>query len=97
MELVATTIPAAYSEDIYDDFGVVGGDTQYYRKEHADKYIRKYMLKHCLDMAKWCGGEHWRIRNIALRDMSEHELWLHDTEYWDKWRDRWQKIAERLK
>lgn len=39
MEPAATTIPAAYSEDIYDDFGVVSGDTQYYRKEHADAFI----------------------------------------------------------
>lgn len=39
MELKATTIPAAYSEDIYDDFGAVSGDTQYYRKEHADAVI----------------------------------------------------------
>ena len=39
MELAATTIPAAYSEDIYDDFGVVGGEMQFYRKEHADAVI----------------------------------------------------------
>lgn len=131
MELVATTIPAAYSEDIYDDFGVVGGDTQYYRKEHADAFIAKKdaeiaELKRQLDLLKrfereverlqranahhaykrseftalWCKemlARCWNTMDRPGGDLDDY-AWAKKYEpYWERQKERWQKITERLK
>ena len=155
MEPVATTIPAAYSEDIYDDFGVVGGDTQYYRKEHADaliaekdaeiaklkrqldvmntNYVPKADIKYAKEMvacqeellkrfereverlqranahhaykrsefmALWCKEMLARCWNTMDRpgvDLDDY-VWAKKYEpYWERQKERWQKITERLK
>lgn len=132
MGLVATTIPAAYSEDIYDDFGVVSGDTQFYRKEHVDAFIAEKNaeiaeLKRQLDVmntkfeheverlqranahhaykrseftALWCKemlSHCWNTMDFPGIDLDDY-AWAKKYEpYWERQKERWQKITERLK
>lgn len=132
MELKATTIPAAYSEDVYDDFGVVGGDTQFYRKEHVDAFIAEKdaeiaELKRKLDVmntkfereverlqranahhaykrseftALWCKemlARCWNTMDRPGGDLDDY-AWAKKYEpYWERQKERWQKITERLK
>lgn len=131
MEPVATTIPAAYSEDIYDNFGAVSGDTQYYRKEHADAFIAEKDaeiadLKRQLGLLKrfereverlqrandhhaykrseftalWCKemlARCWDTMDRPGVDLDDY-AWAKKYEpYWERQKERWQKITERLK
>ena len=132
MELKATTIPAAYSEDIYDDFGVVSGDTQYYRKEYADAVIAEKdaeiaELKRKLDVmntkfereverlqranahhaykrseftALWCKeklARCWNMMDFPGVDLDDYARAKKYEPYWERQKERWQKITERLK
>lgn len=46
----STQIYAHFASEVYDDFGEVGSEQEYYRKEHADKELRK--TKHALWIAR---------------------------------------------
>lgn len=98
MELKATTIPAAYSEDIYDDFGVVGGETQFYRKEHADAVIAEKdaeiaELKWQLDVMNTNYVPKADIKYANEMVACQEEL----LKRFERQKERWQKITERLK
>ena len=62
-----------------------------------DKEIRRHKYKRCLDKAKWCEAEVRNIRRTPFCDMSEHEGWQHDDDFWQRWRKRWLELAEQFK
>lgn len=45
MSLKATKIYARFASEVYDDFGEVGADQFYYRKEHADKVMDELLAE----------------------------------------------------
>lgn len=50
----ATKIYARFASEVYDDFGDVDEEQEYYRKEHADEELRKAL--HALWMARAYNG-----------------------------------------
>ena len=61
------------------------------------KLIARQKYKRCLAMAEWCDSKVYHIRRTALCDMSEHEYWQYEDEFWQRWHARWLKIAEQFK
>ena len=62
-----------------------------------NKELRHQKFKRCLDKAKWCEAEVRNIRRTPFCDMSEHEGWQHDDDFWQRWRKRWLELAEQFK
>jgi hypothetical protein len=61
------------------------------RRELHQKY------KRCLAMARWCDAEVYHIRRTPLCDMSEHEYWQYENDFWQRWQKRWMELAEKFK
>ena len=57
-----------------------------------DKKLRHSNYKRCLAMAERCKD---KIENVV--QYNEHDDWLIINEYWERWRKRWLKIAEKFK
>ena len=57
-----------------------------------DKEIRLQKYKRCLAMAERCKD---KIENVV--QYNEHDDWLIINEYWERWQERWLKIAEKFK
>ena len=71
-------------------------ESQKMHKRCADgaiKKIRHQKFKRCLAMAKWCGSKVYHIRRTPLCDMSEHEYWQYENDFWQRWQKRWLDIA----
>lgn len=62
-----------------------------------DKELRHQKYKRCLDKAKWCEAEVRNIRRTPLCDMSEHEYWQYENDFWQRWQKRWLELAEVFK
>ena len=78
MPLKATKIYARFASEVYDDFGEVDYEQEYYRKEHAEKEIRA--TKHALWMAK---------AEICLLHSFNCSTACHSLD-WDEQVERWQ-------
>ena len=93
-ELKATTVYDAYwtANSVGEGTGI-----QVYHKSEADKVIAHHKRKRCLAMAEWCDSKVYHIRRTALCDMSEHEYWQYEDEFWQRWNARWLKIAKQFK
>ena len=68
-----------------------------YLKSEADKVIARHKYKRCLAMARWCDAEVYHIRRTPLCDMSEHEYWKYENDFWQRWQKRWLELAEKFK
>lgn len=66
-------------------------------KSEFDKVIAHHKYKRCLAMAKWCESEENRLEAIAPIFDTDKECWEYNSDYWNKWFERWLKIAEKLK
>ena len=64
---------------------------------HHKAVLRHHKYRRCLAMAMWCESEMWNIRNTPLCEMFYHEVWQHDDEFWQRWYQRWQELAEKFK
>ena len=62
-----------------------------------NKELRHHKLKRCLGMAKWCESKVYHIRRTPLCDMSEHEYWQYENDFWQRWQKRWLELAEKFK
>ena len=69
----------------------------YVMQARAEKEARYDKYKRCLAMAMWCETNVYNIRRKPLCDMDDHEGWLHDDEFWQRWHKRWLELAERYK
>ena len=65
--------------------------------ERDNKQIRHQKYKRCLAMAMWCGSKVYHIRRTPLCDMSEHEYWQYENDFWQRWQKRWLDLAEKFK
>ena len=59
---------------------------------HTFKENRHHKYKRCLAIVERCNDN---IENQGQYD--EHDDWLIITEYWERWRKRWLKLAEKFK
>lgn len=89
----ATYIYARFAVEVYDDFGDVNEEQEYYRKEHADKEFRK--IKHALWMAraeraKWVGDNDDALADYCVKHPMTYLL----AEPFDEWNQKW-KFVER--
>ena len=66
-------------------------------RNYAETQLRHHKYKRCLDKAEWCESKVYHIRRTPLCDMSEHEGWQHDDEFWQRWHKRWLELAEKFK
>lgn len=80
----ATEIYARFAEEVYDDFGDSRQEQEYYRKEHADRYIAHINRKRCEAMAAWC--EAMRGHYLSY----EEPKWF----WYRKWSEHWLELAE---
>ena len=62
-----------------------------------NKQLRHQKFKRCLAMARWCGAEVYHIRRTPLCDMSEHEYWQYENDFWQRWQKRWMKLVKEEK
>ena len=62
------------------------------QNERLLKIVRHQKYKRCLAMAERCKD---KIENVV--QYNEHDDWLIINEYWERWHERWLKIAERFK
>ena len=62
-------------------------NTVFYKKSEADRYIAWLKYKRCERMAYWCA-----CRSTAFVD----ENWA-KSEWYDKWKFAWRKLAEHYK
>ena len=60
-----------------------------------EKSHHKY--KRCLAMAKWCESKVYHIRRTPLGDMSKHEYWQYENDFWQRWQNRWLELAKKFK
>lgn len=56
-----------------------------------------HKYKRCSAMAEWCESEENRLEAIAPIFDTNKECWEYNSDYWNKWRQRWLKIAEKFK
>ena len=61
------------------------------------KIIRNNKNKRCLGKAEWCESKVYHIRRTPLSEMSEHEYWQYENDFWQRWHKRWLKLAEKFK
>ena len=61
--------------------------------DNAIKQLRHQKYKRCLAMARWCGSKVYHIRRTPLCDMSEHEYWKYENDFWQRWQKRWLDLA----
>ena len=73
------------------------GSVEVCLKEDVDKELRRHKYKRCLAMARWCESKVYHIRRTPLCDMSEHEYWQYENDFWQRWQKRWLEIAEQFK
>ena len=59
--------------------------------------LRHQKFKRCLAMAMWCGSKVYHIRRTPLCDMSKHEYWQYENDFWQRWQKRWLELAEKFK
>lgn len=48
-------------------------------------------------MANWCNTEVWKLAKTPRSEMTEHQRWLDDSNYWHRWRKRWFNIVQKYK
>ena len=53
--------------------------------------------KRCLAMARGCESEENRLEAIATLFDTDKECWEYNSDYLEKWCDRWLKLAEKFK
>ena len=86
--------------DVYihnEEFECGGDLVECYLKSEADKVITRHKYKRCLAMARWCESKVYHIRRTPLCDMSEHEYWQYENDFWQRWQKRWLELAEKFK
>lgn len=62
-----------------------------------DKQLSHYKYKRCLDKAERCRLEQERIELIECQDITDDDFNKLAKGFYNKWRDRWLKIAEQFK
>lgn len=67
------------------------------RCKRAERETLHHKYKRCLDKAAWCNSEEKRLEAIAPIFDTDKECWEYNSDYWNKWRERWLKIAEEFK
>lgn len=75
-------------------------ESQKLHKRCADgaiKKIRHSNYKRCLAMALWSESKVYHIRRTPLCDMSEHEYYQYENDFWQRWHERWLELAENFK
>lgn len=70
---------------------------EFYLKYEADKMIEHHKYKRCLAMAKWCEIEEKRLEAIAPIFDTDKECLEYNSDYWNKWHNRWMELAEKFK
>ena len=63
------------------------------RCESAESQLRYNKYRRCIDMAKWCKAYKNGLSDDKMEWEQVHRLYLH----YDKWMNRWLKIAEQFK
>ena len=90
------------------EYSSVSWDEKWYRKEDVDSLIAerdteqdkrfcRQKYKRCLAMAARCKAEVHNIRRTPLCDMDDHQCWLHEDEFWQRWYHRWCKLVNYFK
>ena len=73
----------------------------FYSKSEADKKLRHHKYKRCLAMAKWCRlhDEFTQLESerLGLPQRAIFMEYRRKAMWWNKWRKRWLKIAEKFK
>lgn len=64
----------------------------YVIQARAEKEARHHKYKRCMAMVERCKD---KIENVV--QYNEHDDWLIINEYWERWHERWLKIAEQFK
>jgi hypothetical protein len=67
------------------------------RVRQLKRELRRQKYKRCLAMARWCESEENRLEAIAPIFDTNKECWEYNSDYWYKQRERWLKIAEKIK
>lgn len=70
-------------------------DCAYWKAKAQRERHHKY--KRCLDKAEWCESKVYHIRRTPLCDMSEHEYWQYENDFWQRWHKHWLGLAEKFK
>lgn len=65
--------------------------------DSEEKELRHQKHKRCLDKAKLCESEEKRLEAIAPIFDTDKECWEYNSDYWDKWRNRWLELSEKFK
>ena len=68
----------------------------YYLKSEADKVIARHKYKRCLAMARWCKAMYDK-EEASVNDGLSWYFISPEMKYWERWRNRWQKLAEKFK
>ena len=63
----------------------------------TEEMILHHKYKRCLDKAEWCESKVYHIRRTPLCDMSEHEYWQYENDFWQRWHKCWLGLAEKFK
>ena len=67
------------------------------QRAYAFERERHQKFKRCLAMARWCVSKVYNIRRTPLSDMSEHEYWQYENDFWQRWQKRWMKLGKEEK
>ena len=65
--------------------------------DSEEKELRHQKHKRCLDKAKLCESEEKRLEAIAPIFDTDKECWEYNSDYWNKWCQRWLELAEKFK
>ena len=73
------------------------GQGLYVMQTRAEKEACHHKFKRCLNKAEMCESKVYHIRRTPLCDMSKHEYWQYENDFWQRWHKRWLEIAEQFK
>ena len=66
-------------------------------KSEVDAYIRHHKYKRCLAMAEMCSARYDEEDAMVNGDGFSWEYTSKEMKYWERWRWRWQELAEKFK
>lgn len=89
MEKYKVLVPLVYDLERQELYEAKHDEYKYavYLKSEADRYIAHLKMKRCYRMAYWCA-----CRSIAFLDEN-----FAKSEWYDKWKFAWRKLAEHYK
>jgi len=59
--------------------------------------LRHQKYKRCLAMMEFCYATENELETIMPHELTPKQLWYEHNAYWQKWAERWKKLAENFK